>query len=145
MNRIFLIGNITKDPELTQTPSGVAVCKFTLAVNRFTAGGEKETDFFPCVAWRGQAETVARYTKKGDKLAVDGSVQLRNYEDNKGVKRTMIDVVVSGLELLGAKTATETDQNQTKPFSSINSTTERKSSDKKPILTPMETDEDIPF
>ena len=59
MNRIFLIGNITKDPELTQTPNGVAVCKFTLSVNRFTTGGEKETDFFPCVAWRGQGRKRA--------------------------------------------------------------------------------------
>ena len=84
MNKVFLIGNLTRDPELTETPSGVAVCHFAIAVNRnySSQDGERQTDFFNCTAWRATAETVARYTKKGNKVAVSGSIQLRNYEDS---------------------------------------------------------------
>lgn len=70
MNKVFLIGNLTRDPELTETPSGVAVCHFAIAVNRnySSQDGERQTDFFNCTAWRATAETVARYTKKATKL-----------------------------------------------------------------------------
>ena len=70
MNKVFLIGNLTRDPELSETPSGVAVCHFSIAVNRnYSSGdGERQTDFFNCVAWRGLGETIARYTKKGKRL-----------------------------------------------------------------------------
>ena len=69
MNKVFLIGNLTRDPELTETPSGVAVCHFAIAVNRnySSQDGERQTDFFNCTAWRAMAETIARYTKKGKK------------------------------------------------------------------------------
>lgn len=146
LNKIFLIGNLTRDPELTQTPSGVAVCKFTLAVNRpKTSDGEQQTDFFNCVAWRGVGENIARYSKKGEKLAVCGSVQMRSYEDNNGVKRTVIDVIVTESEFLTPKIATETPQNQTKPFPSVNSTATAKTSQNRPVLMPVEDDGDIPF
>ena len=90
MNKVFLIGNLTRDPELRETPSGVAMCRFAIAVNRPTVSqdGERQTDYFECTAWRGLAETIARFTQKGKKVAVVGSIQLRNYEDNQGVKRT---------------------------------------------------------
>lgn len=105
MNKVFLIGNLTRDPELTETPSGVAVCHFAIAVNRnySSQDGERQTDFFNCTAWRQTAETVARYTKKGNKVAVSGSVQLRNYEDNQGVKRTAVDIIVQDVEFLTPK------------------------------------------
>lgn len=85
MNKIFLIGNLTRDPEITETQSGVKVCRFSIAVNRNYASndGERKTDFFNCVAWRGLGENVAKYVKKGDKVAVSGSVELKNYEDNR--------------------------------------------------------------
>ena len=71
MNKIFLIGNLTRDPELSETNSGIAVCRFNVAVNRRWAGdGEQQTDFFNVTAWRGLAETVARFCKKGNKVAV---------------------------------------------------------------------------
>ena len=83
MNKVFLIGNLTRDPELTTTPSGVSVCHFAIAVNRTYSSqdGERQTDFFNCTAWRVLAERIAQYAKKGKKVAVGGSIQLRNYED----------------------------------------------------------------
>ena len=109
LNKVFLIGNLTHDPELTETPSGASVSKFSIAVKRaYSQGeGEAQTDFFNCTAWRGLAETIARYTKKGNKIAVVGSIQLRNYEDNKGIKRTAVEIIVQDVEFLTPK-ATET-------------------------------------
>ena len=100
MNKVFLIGNLTRDPELSETASGVALCRFSIAVNRNygSADGERKTDFFNCVAWRGLGETVARYAKKGNKVAVSGSIELRNYEDSQGVKRTGVDIVAQDVE-----------------------------------------------
>ena len=93
MNKVFLIGNLTRDPELTETNGGVSVCHFAIAVNRsYTSqDGERQTDFFNVTAWRGLADTVARYVKKGSKVAVSGSIQIRNYEDNQGQRRTAED------------------------------------------------------
>ena len=80
MNKVFLIGNLTRDPELSETNSGIAVCRFSVAVNRRRASGEEpQTDFFNVTAWRGLAETVARYCKKGNKVAVSGTIQIRQY------------------------------------------------------------------
>ena len=76
MNKVFLIGNLTRDPELSETASGVTMCRFAIAVNRnYSTDGERQTDFFNCTAWRGLADTVSRYAKKGKKVAVSGSIQ----------------------------------------------------------------------
>ena len=109
MNRVFLIGNLTRDPDLTETSSGIKICRFGLAVSRNYAGadGEKKTDFFNCVAWRNLAETAARFTHKGNKVAVSGSIELRDYEDSKGIKRTAVDIVVNDIEFLTPKRADE--------------------------------------
>ena len=111
MNKLYLIGNVTQDIELSETESGVSLCRFSLAVNRSykNAEGERDTDFFTCTAWRGQAETLAKYVKKGNKLAVVGSVELRNYEDKEGVKRLSVDVVVEDVEFLTPKPASAGD------------------------------------
>ena len=102
MNKFFAIGNLTRDPELSETNSGVSVCHFAIAVNRsYTNGdGERQTDFFNCTAWRGVADSIARYCKKGGKVAVVGSIQIRNYEDNHGNQRTAVDVIVQDCEFL---------------------------------------------
>ena len=102
MNKVTLIGNVTRDPELTETSSKVSVCRFSLAVNRSYTGadGERKTDFFNVVAWRGLAETVTRFVHKGDKIAVSGSIETDNYEDSNGNKRTSFDVVASDVEFL---------------------------------------------
>ena len=139
MNKVFLIGNLTRDPELTETPSGVAVCHFSIAVNRnYTSqDGERQTDFFECTAWRGLGETIARYTKKGNKVAVSGSIQLRNYEDNQGVKRTAVDIIVQDCEFLTPKANGEFDEVADAPRASAPK--------KKPTLQAMDDDSDIPF
>ena len=105
MNKVILIGNITRDPELSMTPSGTPVCHFDIAVNRpyMDGNGERQTDFFNCTAWRGLAESIARYCLKGSKVAVTGSIQIRNYEDNKGGKHTAVDVIVQDCEFLTTK------------------------------------------
>ena len=107
MNKVFLIGNLTHDPELTETSSGIQICRFSIAVSRNYSGsdGERKTDFFNCVAWRGLGETVARYTRKGNKVAVSGAIELRDYEDSKGIKRTAVDIVVNDIEFLTPKQA----------------------------------------
>lgn len=109
MNKIFLIGNLTRDPELTETANGIKICRFTIAVNRSYSGadGERQADFFNCVAWRGLGETVAKFVKKGNKVAVNGSVEIKNYEDAKGVRRTGIDIVANHIEFLSARSTAE--------------------------------------
>lgn len=105
LNKVILIGNLTKDPELSETSSGVKFCKFGIAVNRPFANsdGEREVDFFNITTWRGQAEICARYLKKGKKVCVVGSLQNREYTDNNNVKRTATDVIASEIEFLSAR------------------------------------------
>lgn len=107
MNKVFLIGNLTRDPELTETPNGTAVCRFSIAVSRDYAGadGNRETDFFNITVWRGRAENCGKYLKKGNKVAVVGSLQTRSYEDKDGIKRNVTDIVASDVEFLTPKSA----------------------------------------
>ena len=102
MNKVILIGNLTRDPELSETPSGVAVCRFSIAVSRDYAGqdGNRETDFFNITVWRGRAEVCGKYLKKGNKVAVVGSLQNRSYDDKDGNKRYVTDIVASEVEFL---------------------------------------------
>lgn len=116
MNKVFLIGNLTRDPELTETNGGISVCRFSIAVNRNYSGvdGEKKTDYFNCVAWRGLSETVSRYARKGNKIAVAGAIELRNYEDRDGVKRTAVDIVAGEVEFLTPKSGAQDVENVTR-------------------------------
>ena len=140
MNKVFLIGNLTRDPELTETASGVPVCHFAIAVNRNYASGdsERQTDFFNCTASRTLAETIARYTKKGNKVAVSGSIQLRNYEDNQGVKRNAVDIIVQDVEFLPPKSTGDS-------FDDAPEAPRASAPKKKPTLQAMDDDSDIPF
>jgi single-strand DNA-binding protein len=140
MNKVFLIGNLTRDPELTETASGVPVCHFSIAVNRNyqSQDGERQTDFFNCTAWRSMAETIARYTKKGKKVSVVGSVQLRNYEDNQGVKRTAVDIICQDVEFLSPR---ENDDS----FDDVSEAPRQSAPKRKPVLQAMDDDSDIPF
>ncbi len=139
MNKVFLIGNLTRDPELTETTSGVALCRFSIAVNRNygSADGERKTDFFNIVAWRGLGETVARYAKKGNKVAVSGSIELRNYEDSQGVKRTGVDIVAQDVEFLTPKGSSDSGYASDAPAAPA----ERK----RASLQAFDDDSDIPF
>ena len=105
MNKVFLIGNLTRDPELATTNSGVSVCRFALAVSRnfSNADGERETDFLNIIVWRGQAENCHKYLKKGSKCAVSGSIQVRNYDANDGTKRYVTEIVADNVEFLNSK------------------------------------------
>ena len=132
MNKVFLIGNLTRDPELTETPSGVAVCHFAIAVNRnySSQDGERQTDFFNCTAWRATAETVARYTKKG------------NNEDNQGVKRTAVDIIVQDVEFLTPKASGDSFDDDAPMAPARSAPAPAK---KKPVLQSLDDDSDIPF
>ncbi len=101
MNKVFLIGNLTRDPELTETPNGTSLCRFAIAVNR-RQGGNEQTDFYNVTAFRALAETIAKYKKKGDKVAICGDIQIRNYEANDGTRRTSVDVVAQDIEFINA-------------------------------------------
>ena len=103
MNKVFLIGNLTRDPELKSTSAGTPVCNFTVAVNRRfrnSQTGQQETDFLNVVAWRQLAELCSRYLSKGRKVAVTGSIQTRTYEAKDGTKRTAWDIVAEEVEFL---------------------------------------------
>ncbi len=99
MNRAVLIGRITRDPEIKETQSGKKVCNFTIAINR--GFGKDEADFIDCVAWEKTAENLARYQQKGSQIAVEGRIQVRNYEDREGNKRKAVEVVAGMVEFLG--------------------------------------------
>jgi len=105
LNRVILIGRLTRDPELRYTPSGVAVAQFTLAVDRpFSRdqGGEREreADFIPIVTWRQLAETCANYLRKGRLAAVEGRMQVRNYENNEGRRVYVTEVIADNVRFL---------------------------------------------
>lgn len=104
MNKVYLIGNLTRDPEMRTTGSGIAVCNFSIAVNRRfknSQTGQAETDFFNIVAWRQLAELCSKYLAKGRKVAVFGALQSRTYEAQDGSKRVAIDIVADEVEFLG--------------------------------------------
>jgi single-strand DNA-binding protein len=100
------MGRLTHEPELKSTGTGVFVCSFRLAVERCSKdqNGERKTDFIQCVAWRQTAEFVSKYFRRGSMIAVQGSVQVRGYEDKKGNKREAVEVVVEQASFTGEKT-----------------------------------------
>ena len=105
MNKVLLIGRLTKDPELRYTQSGTAVASFTLAVNRrfSNQSGEREADFINCVAWQKSAEFVANYFRKGQQMALEGRLQVRSYDGNDGQRRWVTEVVAEQIEFVGYK------------------------------------------
>lgn len=105
MNKVILIGRLTKDPDLRYTQSGTAVASFTLAVNRRFANqnGEREADFINCVAWNKSAEFVANYFTKGQQMALEGRLQVRSYEGDDGKRRWVTEVVVEQMKFVGSK------------------------------------------
>lgn len=105
MNKVILIGNLSRDPELTTTNGGVSVCRFTVAVQRRfqNADGEREADFINVVVWRAQAENCHKYLKKGSKCAVDGRIQTSSYEAQDGSRRYVTEVVADNVEFVGAR------------------------------------------
>ena len=105
INRVILVGRLTKDPDLRYTPNGVPVATFTLAVKRPFSNqqGERETDFINCVVWRRQAENAANYLKKGNLAGVDGRIQTRNYEGQDGKRVYVTEVLAESVQFLEPK------------------------------------------
>jgi single-strand DNA-binding protein len=101
-NRIILVGNLTRDPEIKYVQSGLAVTKFSLAINRRTKNGD-ETTFVDIVAWDKLGETCNTYLKKGMSTLVEGRLVIRSYEDKDGVKRKSTEVVIDNMQMLGSR------------------------------------------
>ena len=106
-NKALLIGNLTRDPELRYTTSGIPVARFAIAVNRFKkkgeAAGSQDVDFINIVAWRRLAEICGEYLKKGRPVAIEGRLQIRSYTGKDGQPRTMTEVVADNMQMLGGK------------------------------------------
>ncbi|HWQ62394.1 MAG TPA: single-stranded DNA-binding protein [Negativicutes bacterium] len=107
MNKVILVGRLAQDPEVRYTQSGKAVASFTIAVNRFSGGGQKEADFIPIVAWEKLAETCGNNLTKGQRVLVEGRLQIRSYEANDGQKRRVAEVVAQNIEFLERKQSSE--------------------------------------
>ena len=138
MNKVMLIGNLAKDPELITTNNGVSLCKFTLAVQRRFSGndGEREADFLPIIVWRGQAENCYKYLKKGSKAAISGSVQTRSYEATDGSRRYMTEIIADEVEFLATRGAGADDMPE-----------DKMDDEKKDVVSKFEPidDDDLPF
>ena len=102
MNKVILVGRLTKDPEVKNTASQVPFCNFTVAVDRRfkDANGQRQADFISCVAWRQTASFIGSYFRKGSKIGLSGSIQTRTYDDNNGQKRYVTEVVVDEAEFV---------------------------------------------
>lgn len=153
LNRIVLIGRLTKDPELRYTANGVAVTTFTLAVDRPFSNqqGQKETDFINIVTWRGLAENCANYLKKGRLTAVDGRVQIRNYENNEGRRVYVTEVVADNVRFLesgnngdsnGSNTNNQNNRSDSKKDQNVRFSDDPFANDGQPIDI---SDDDLPF
>ncbi len=118
MNKVFLIGRLTRDPELRYTGSNTAVATFSIAVNRPFTGqnGERQADFINIVVWRRQAETVKNYLTQGSQVAIDGRLQSRSYDGNDGKRHYVTEVIADNIEFVGAKRSS-TDQSNSTPVS----------------------------
>ncbi len=113
LNSIIIMGRLTADPELRTTSSGLSVSSFSVAVDRnfVRAGEEKKTDFINVVAWRQQADFVTKYFRKGSMIAVQGSLQTRNFEDKNGNKRVAYEIVADQISFCGSKAESGTGNN----------------------------------
>ena len=127
MNKVFLIGRLSRDPELRHTTSGMAVCQINVAISRRVGQGkEPETDFINVVVWDKQAENVSKYLAKGRQVAVEGRIQTRSYDNNEGKKTYVTEVVATNVEFLGS--------------ASDNSTARQSSADENPFDVDMPTE-----
>ncbi len=115
MNKVILVGNLTREPELSSTASGVAMCRIGIAVNRnyTNSDGNRETDFFNITTWRNLAERCGKYLHKGSKVGIVGNLQMRSYEVN-GEKRNTIDIIADDVEFLSPKSGAEGGETMTK-------------------------------
>lgn len=113
VNRVVLIGRITKEPEATTTASGITLVRFTIAVNRSykDANGERKADFISCVAWKSQAEFISKYIKKGNQMSVEGRIQTGSYTDSDNKTIYTTDVLVESVSSLEPKQDNQVNNN----------------------------------
>ena len=113
MNKVFLIGRLTRDPELRYTDANIPVCRFSIAVNRTYSNqnGEREADFINIIVWRKQAENVKNYLTQGSQVAIDGRIQTRSYDDNNGQKRYVTEVIADNVEFIGSRSSSTNSNN----------------------------------
>ena len=143
MNKCIFVGNLTRDPEMGSTSSGISYCRFSIAVNRTysNANGEHEADFINIVTWRGLADNCGKYLQKGSKVCVCGQLQTRTYEGNDGSKRYSTEIVADDVEFIGSRAAQSGDESV--PAAPAQN---RGGNKKVSELKPIETDEDdFPF
>ena len=115
LNKVIIMGRLTRDPDFKQTQSGVAICKFSVAVERQfkdSKTGERLTDFLDCTAFRGTAEFISRYFSKGNMILVEGNIQNNNYTDNNGVKHYSNNIMVENVSFCGGKNEGGTTQTE---------------------------------
>ena len=146
MNRLTIIGNLTRDPELRTTPSGTNVCSFTVAVNRRSRrdaqnNNQPEADFFRVSAWNQLGETCARYLAKGRKVAVVGPVSVRTYQGSDGQTRASLEVMANEVEFLSSRSEGESDTGYAAPAAPVSAPAQEAAS---AGFTAVETDE-LPF
>lgn len=124
MNKVILMGRLTKDPEVKQTGSSIPVCSFTIACDRRfkSQNGERQSDFINCVAWRQQATLLGNYFHKGSRIAVVGSLQSRSYDDQNGQKRYVTEVVVDEIEFVDTRNESGNGSSYSAPAQSAPST-----------------------
>lgn len=142
-NKAILIGRLTAEPELKATGSGVHVTSFPIAVDRrFKQDGERKADFINIQVWRQQAEFVCKYFHKGDPIGIEGSIQVRQYEDKTGAKRTAVEVVADNVFFVGGKGTGESAGQATQ---SLQTATRTNPEALQGTFEEIETDEDLPF
>ncbi len=143
MNKVFLIGNLTKDPDLATTNSGLSVCRFTIAITRRfqNAEGERDADFINITTWKNQADICHKYLRKGSKVGVVGRIQTGSYTAQDGTKRYTTDVVADEVEFLNTKASGE-GSSQTKKFDEESQP--KKSDEEVAQLQPID-DDNLPF
>jgi single-strand DNA-binding protein len=122
INKVILIGRLVRDPELKKTNTDIYVTQFTIAVNRNykTQNGETQADFINCVTWRGLAENLCKYMRKGNAIAVDGEIQTRKYQDQQGTDRWVTEVICNNIVFLESKPKEQTQQTPTISNNNVN-------------------------
>lgn len=156
LNRVVLVGRLTKDPNLRYTPNGVAVANFTIAVNRpFTnQNNEREADFINCVIWRKPAENLANFMSKGSLIGVDGRIQSRNYDNQEGNRVFITEVLAESVQFLESKSGSGNQSSNPSPNNSQNQSNQNQSNkssndNSKPFdgeAEPIDiSDDDLPF
>ncbi len=146
LNVVVLTGRLVADPELKHTPSDVAVTSFTIAVTRRFAktGEDRQTDFIDIVAWRNTAEFVCRYFKKGQLIAIEGSIQTRIYQDKEGNKRKVFEVVANNVQFIESKKEIGNNEISEKPIAESVDLSAYSSGNDDDFQT-IESDDDLPF